>query len=795
MSELAFGRPGIAPTWSSSDKDLVMTALGPSRIWATLGHGIINEVYWPATGEPQIRDLGFILARDGEWIELKRALHYRISQPRPHVPLATIVHEGPGYRLTLEVVPDPARDVLLISYVLEGDFALHVLLAPHLAGSGTGNTAWVTNALFATRGDCALCLAASPPFRRASAGYVGASDGWQDFARNGRMTWTFARAEDGNVALMGEAGASSGLIALGFSLTPEGAHTLAASSLSEGLDAARAQFEAGWTDWADRLQLPSVPPSPDGTMEQASWLSAVVLKTHEDHTFPGAVVASLSVPWGSSSNSSGGYHLVWTRDAVEAAFGFLATGQRDDAERVLAYLGATQLPDGHWPQNFYPDGRPFGGGVQLDETAFPMLLAGKLVEDGVPRVEGMRELVARAAEYIAWAGPCTPEDRWEENWGNSPFTLAVVVAALVGAAPILGGAAGEYALSLADYWNERIEEWCYVEDTALSRELGVPGYYVRIGAPAARGVVNRIEIHNRAGVSERRDALIGMEFLALVRFGLRRALDPRIRDTLKVADATLRVETPSGPLYHRYNGDGYGEHADGRPFDGTGIGRAWPLLTGERGHLALALGEDPAPYLRTMLRTAGRFGLLPEQAWDAAPIPARGLLPGRPSGGAMPLVWAHAEFLQLLAGRERGRPIQLLQAVAERYDGLRPAASVWHWRRSESFAGLPRGRALLIEDREPFTLHYAFDGWNGVVDREAERQGLGLFGVRFDAGELAGRGEVNFTFRFATGWEGRDYRVVLGGPEPTSQPAALAHSAALAHASGAVRRRPGSATA
>lgn len=763
--DLAFGRPGIAPTWSSSDKDLVMTALGRSRIWATLGHGIINEVYWPATGDPQIRDLGFILSRAGKWIELKRAQHYRISQPKPYIPLAVIEHEGPDYHLTLEVLPDPARDVLLISYALEGEYDLHVLLAPHLAGSGTGNTAWVNNALLAAHDNCALCLAGSPPFRRASAGYVGASDGWQDFSRHGRMTWSFARAEDGNVALIAEAGASEGLLALGFSRTPEGARTLALSSLSQGLEAARSQFESDWKEWATGLRLPAAATSLGGAVERASYLSAVVLKTHEDHTYPGAIVASLSVPWGSSSNSAGGYHLVWTRDAVEAGFGFLAVGQRDDAERLLAYLVATQLPDGHWPQNFFPDGRAFGGGVQLDETAFPVLLAGKLVEAGAPRVEGMTDLVARAAEYLAWAGPCTPEDRWEENAGNSPFTLAVEVAALVAAAPILGGRAGEYALSLADYWNERIEDWCYVEGTSLARELGVPGYYVRLGLPA-EGSVTWIEIHNRRNLSERRDALIGMEFIALARFGLRRADDPRILDTLKVADAVLRVDTPSGPLYHRYNGDGYGEHADGRAFDGTGTGRAWPLLTGERGHLALALGEDPAPYLATMLRTAGQFGLLPEQAWDAAPLPERGLFPGHPSGSAMPLVWAHAEFLQLLAGRDLGHPFQLLQVVAERHGGVRPVAATWHWRRSAGFATLRRGRALLIEDREPFTLHHGFDGWKDVVDREAQPQGLGMYGIRLDAGELAGHREVNFTFRFASGWEGRDYVITLDGPEP-----------------------------
>ena len=185
----AFGGPGIAPTWSSSTKDLVTTALGPSRLWVTLGYGIVNEVYWPATGEPQIRDLGFIVAGDDGWFELKRVNRYRLSTPAPHLPLARVVHEGERYTLSLEFLPDPLRDVLLISFELVGEgFRLYPLLAPHLGATGWDNTAWVEDGLFAQGpGEHALCLVAEGGFARASAGYVGASDGWQDFNANGRM--------------------------------------------------------------------------------------------------------------------------------------------------------------------------------------------------------------------------------------------------------------------------------------------------------------------------------------------------------------------------------------------------------------------------------------------------------------------------------------------------------------------------------------------------------------------------------------------------------------------------------
>ncbi|MBX6754947.1 MAG: glucan 1,4-alpha-glucosidase, partial [Thermorudis peleae] len=253
----AFGKPGIAPTWSSSDKDLIGTALGTSRLWFTMSHGIINEVFWPATGEPQIRDLGFLVAGDDFWAEVKRVNRYTLTTPNPATPLPMIVHEHEQYRLTLRVVPDPDRDVLLIAYRLEGDgMRLYPLLAPHLGGSGWGNTAWVAGeALLAQKGQNAVALVGR--FLRGSAGYVGFSDGWQDMAHNGRMTWTFDRAEDGNVALMGELAEPEGVLALAFATTPEGAVTLARSSLAEGIDRARSQVLQEWRRFTRGIQLPS----------------------------------------------------------------------------------------------------------------------------------------------------------------------------------------------------------------------------------------------------------------------------------------------------------------------------------------------------------------------------------------------------------------------------------------------------------------------------------------------------------------------------------------------------------
>jgi glucoamylase len=765
------GAPGSAPTWTTSAKDMVTTALGNSRVWVTLGYGIVNEVYWPATGTPQIRDLGFIVAGPSGWFEVKRVARYQVSWPETNVLLPQFIHEGEGYRLVLEVTPDPLRDVALVSFRLTGeDVRLYVLLAPHLSNSGEGNNARAGDDLVGWKGEHALCLVSDCSFSRSSAGYVGVSDGWQDFARNGRMTWTYGEATEGNVALLGELRENEGTLGLGFSETVEGARTLARSSLGRGYAAIRRRFIDGWREWQKTLTIPEAP----AQVRREAFVSAIILKIHEDRTYPGSVVASLSVPWGNSSDSSGGYHLVWARDCVEAGLALFACGQVSDTRRMMSYLVATQTADGRWYQNTFPDGRPFWTGIQLDEVAFPVILAAKLAEENaLVGLGGIGPMVRSAARYILHNGPITPQDRWEENAGFSPFTLAVEIAALIGAAEFLEGEERSYALSVADYWNERIEDWTYVVGGAFAARFGVSGYYVRIGPPPAEGGLRgRVTLANRGGESVPADTIVGLEFLHLVRLGLRAATDPRIQNTCRVTEALLRVDTPNGAAYHRYNDDGYGEHADGSPFDGSGIGRAWPLLTGERGHFEVQLGRDPLAYLEAMTRMAGATGLIPEQVWDSAPLPARGLEPGKPTGGAMPLVWAHAEFLKLVCARQDKRPLEMLKCVERHYRQPSPRSGRWHWRRDVPFDAIPKDRELLIEMPAPFLLHLGFDGWHGIEDRRSMPLAFGWHGVTLTRNELARREVLDFTFYLidAARWEGRDYHVRLAVSEKSEAP-------------------------
>ena len=149
------------------------------------------------------------------------------------------------------------------------------------------------------------------------------------------------------------------------------------------------------------------------------------------------MVASLSVPWGNQGDERGGYHLVWPRDLAECAQALLALGGEAEARAVLGYLMATQNPDGHWYQNQWLGGRAYWSGVQLDETAFPVLLAASLAERGALGGMPVADMIRRALAFLLREGPSSPQDRWEEDAGVNPYTLAVCIAALVAGADLL----------------------------------------------------------------------------------------------------------------------------------------------------------------------------------------------------------------------------------------------------------------------------------------------------------------------------------------------------------------------
>ena len=571
------GGPGIPARWTSSAKTGVGTALSNnSHVWFTLSHGIFNEIYYPRIDQACVRDMGLIVTDGADFFseEKREAGHKveRLADGMPAFRLVNTCHDG-RYRIEKQIVTDPHRDTVLqqVQFVAQkgalSNYHLHVLLAPHLGNQGAGNTAWVGEfegapLLFAQRKDNALALACSAPWSKRSVGYVGSSDGWQDLKTHKQMTWEYSRAENGNVALTAEIDLSKShghfILALGFGNNVEEAARNALASLRDGFDKAKHDYIAGWQEWMKtHASLKKSELSP-GDLSQ---ISLAVLRTHESKTAPGGLIASLSIPWGFSKgdNDLGGYHLVWSRDMVETAGGLLAAGAHEDARRVLAYLQTTQLPDGHWSQNMWLDGSPYWNGIQMDETALPILLV-----DLAHREKALAEadmarfwpMVRKAAGYLARNGPVSPEDRWEEDPGYSPFTVGAEIAALLAAADLADlnheTSLATYLREIADVWNTSIDRWMYMSATDWCRKFNVEGYYVRI-APKQTGAggssfQQNVRVKNVVASEDTRRAshLISPDALALVRFGVRAADDSRIRDTAKVIDALLKVETPSG---------------------------------------------------------------------------------------------------------------------------------------------------------------------------------------------------------------------------------------------------------
>jgi glucoamylase len=790
------GCPGIAPRWTSSAKTGVGTALNQhSKVWFTLSHGILNEVYFPRVDQACTRDLGLMVTNGRDFFsEEKRHCTFENKPFEPGIPAFELTNTeiNGRYRIHKEVLTDPYRNVVLQKIRFEplqgqlADYHLYALLSPHLANFGYDNTAWVGDykgmpMFLAEHDGAALAFACSVPWKKMSVGFVGISDGWQDLSAHFEMQWEYRRAEKGNVACTGEIdlNACDGefILALGFGAIVTEAGQQVRSSLFEDYAGLREQYVFHWKHWQSTLIKLDEPKRPHDLYRA----STGVLRTHESKDFLGGIIASLSIPWGFNKGDEdlGGYHLVWPRDLVETAGALLAAGAVSDALRVLRYLEATQEADGSWTQNLWLDGRPYWGGIQMDETALPILLI-DLLRREAPKQLGKLErwwtVVRKAASFIARNGPVTQQDRWEEDGGYSPFTLAAEISALLAAADIaeLTGHS-DIASTLrdhADAWNDNIERWVYATGGDLAEQVGVEGYYVRIAPPitdaAASPTQGFVPIKNRPPGQdmERAFRIVSPDSLALVRFGLRAPDDPRILNTVRVIDALLKVELPQGSCWYRYNGDGYGEHEDGSPFDGSGIGRPWPLLAGERAHYELAAGRlKEAESLLTVMEKSptGDGRLLPEQAWDASDLPTLELFRGKATGSACPLVWAHAEYIKLRRSVRDGKIFDQPPQTVQRYQVEKPTRQIFGWRLNNKTRSVPRYKTLRIVLMNPALVHWSIDDWKTSHDTPARDTGLNTYILDLPTASLPTGARVVFTFSWLkeNRWEGTDYSVVV----------------------------------
>jgi glucoamylase len=351
--------------------------------------------------------------------------------------------------------------------------------------------------------------------------------------------------------------------------------------------------------------------------------------------------------------------------------------------------------------------------------------------------------------------------------------LAVYIAALVCAANFAadrGDSDSErLLLQVADWAEANIENWTVTNEGTLLE--GVRRHYVRLNPfqpgdalPVGDAGWRALTVNNRAeGLDSAYPAreIVDPGFLELVRYGIRAADDTIIRESIRVVDATLKVDTPSGTCWRRYNNDGYGQREDGGPFVGSGKGRGWPLLTGERGHYELASGRDATQYVRWLEGFATPTHLLPEQVWDEDDRPEQHLKRGRPTGSAVPLLWAHAEYIKLLRSVREGRGFDLIPEVADRYIRSRSVLhNVQVWSIQHPSGSVQRGRTLRIHSENAFEVHSSLDNWATTTDTHSTSTNLGI-----DYCDIVIPDNQRVSLQFALfwtvarRWEGRDFEV------------------------------------
>lgn len=664
------GSGAAAVRWAQADKQGVGTSAGTaSKVWFTLGPSGLTEVSFPDLGTPSVRDLQLVVDGRPEGVGTTTATELLPGQGLTYRQITS--DRARRWRITKLFVTDPRRNVVLadveVASLTGRRLDVRVRLDPAL-DNGDGDRGRVgRGVLLARDGRVASALRAFPALRDT-----------RSRTRDGRRTRDVRQSA--RLPVTGRPGARRVRLALGLGRSTSAADAAARASLSEGFGPVAAAYAAGWNA---RLRGRPLPRSVagDAGLTRAYTTSLMVLAALEDKTYRGATVASPSMPWawgdGSISDPSNAYHLVWPRDLYHVATALLAAGDRAGAERALTFLFArAQQRGGLIPKNVDVDGTKSAKEVQLDEIGLPLVLAWQLGRDDL---RTYREHVRPAAELLLRDGPITEQERWENQSGYSPSTLASLVAGLVCAGDLARrvgdlSAAARYEAT-ADRWRSRIDAWTFTTTGALAPH----GYHLRLtkaGRPNS-GATYALGDGGPRAIDER--MVVDPSFLELVRLGVRAADDPAIVATTRVVDDVLRVETSKGPFWHRYTLDGYGEARDGgqweisKPGSAATVGRAWPLLAGERGEYELAAGrvEEARALLRTVARSGTPSGMLPEQVWDLAP-PATGgpdgEVPGTPTRSATPLGWTHAQLVRLAWSLDAGRPVETPRVVACRYN-------------------------------------------------------------------------------------------------------------------------------
>ncbi|MEV7549896.1 glycoside hydrolase family 15 protein [Amycolatopsis sp. NPDC089917] len=685
------GAPGAHPSWLPADKTGFGTARErASNVWFTLQGGRMSEVYYPDLSTPGVRSLDLVVTDGKSFATVDSSA--KTQQVRRTDGLTyeqTITDDRRRWKLRKTYVTDPARASVLIDVdfvSLTGrPYQVYAVADPDLTNEGSDDSARADGAsAVSSDAKTAAALTAEPAFSRTSVGYSGSSDGITQLTKSFALK-DYVTAVKGNVLLTGQTSADGVrsrdfTLSLGMGAKDSDALTNAKTSLRRGFpDAARA-YDRGWKQYLH--QVKDAPSSLKTKRERDLYQASVLmLAASEDKIHQGALIASPSMPWRFGNNDpewspSGTYHLVWPRDLYQIATGLLAAGDRDAANRSVDYMfGTQQLPDGHLPQNSHVDGTPYWTSIQLDETALPIVLAQQLGRTDAKTWQGVRKAAEFLLSYKAdngHASPYSQQERWEEQDGYSPSTIAAVIAGLVCAADLAkaNGAAADAKryLDTADAFKAKLARWTVTTNGPLSKDP----YFVRLTKDGDANNGTKYNLGNSSVTMDQR-AVTDAGFLELVRLGIYRADDPVIRNSIKVTDADIAFTTPTGQFWHRYTKDGYGEKADGSPWDytfpaesRTTFGRLWPLLAGERGEYDLAAGDrgTAAKRLRDLGRVSSSGDTLPEQVWDEnAPSGQTGFPAGTPTASATPLAWTHAQYLRLAWSVEAGKVVEQPRVV------------------------------------------------------------------------------------------------------------------------------------
>ncbi len=692
------GAPGGGSAWTTGDKVAIGTATGSaSKVWFTAAGGVTTEVFYPRADIPNVQDLQYVVSDGATFVDLERdATTHAVTMPDEKALEYTVINTAKNgrYRLTNTYVTDPDRATLLIRTRFEaldgGGYRLYALFNPSLGGGGAGDTGgWdaPNGALVASDTGVASALKASTGFVKHTTGYSGStSDGYSDIVAHRDITNDYDTASSaGNVVQAAQVPVGTDTtftFALGFGADRAQASATATASLARGFASAESAYRSGWNEYVNGLTTPASVAG-DVLRRRTYYVSLMALRAAEDKTYPGASVASLSTPWGDTVNGdnlSDGYHRVWARDLYQQASALLAAGDRAQATRMARWLWDRQQitawtqGDGVWygPGSFprYSTVSGITGSTpqqlgcceQLDQDAFPIVLASQLgLTDAATWAK-----VKLTADHIVAIGPDTPGERWEEQGGRSPSTIAAEIAGLVCAADIArrngdAASAGRYEAT-ADSWRDQLDGWT-VTSTGY---FGDHRYYERIehGTNPDDTFARTFE----DGTWWERDVVDG-GFLDLVRLGVRRADHGAVLASLPELDAVDKVSTPGGDMWRRYNHDSYGEsQVDGAGWPaghGSRTGRLWPLLSGERGEYELAAGRAATSHLQTMANAGNDGYLIPEQAWDRSG--QFGFTFGETTGSAAPLNWAAAQYVRLALSIDAGRPVETPTAVLARY--------------------------------------------------------------------------------------------------------------------------------